>query len=67
MKRQPGCVWLGLVLVALWPAWASGHQAKTNQRLPTIGPAPDFALTTQDGARLRLNDLRGKVVAVTFI
>ncbi|MGH7355413.1 MAG: SCO family protein, partial [Candidatus Rokuibacteriota bacterium] len=32
-----------------------------------IGPAPEFALTTQDGARLSLRDLRGKVVAVTFI
>ena len=28
---------------------------------------PDFAVTTQDGATLRLADLRGKVVALTFI
>ena len=28
---------------------------------------PDFAVTTQDGATLRLSDLRGKVVALTFI
>src|SRR5207302_10953472 len=35
--------------------------------LPKIGPAPDFTLTTQDGARMSLRDLRGKVVAVTFI
>jgi protein SCO1 len=35
--------------------------------LPTIGPAPAFSLTTQEGARLALQDLRGKVVAVTFI
>jgi protein SCO1/2 len=36
-------------------------------RLPVIGPAPDFDLTAQDGTRLTLADLRGKVVAVTFI
>ena len=28
---------------------------------------PDFAVTTQDGGALRLSDLRGKVVALTFI
>lgn len=36
-------------------------------RLPTIGPAPDFSLTSQDGAPVALHDLRGKVVALTFI
>jgi protein SCO1 len=35
--------------------------------LPRIGRAPAFTLTTQDGARLSLDDLRGKVAAVTFI
>ena len=35
--------------------------------LPRIGAAPTFALTTQDKAPLRLADLRGKIVAVTFI
>lgn len=35
--------------------------------LSTIGPAPEFTLTSQDGNRLSLRDLRGKVVAVTFI
>lgn len=30
-------------------------------------PVPDFALTTQDGTALRLSDLRGKVVVLTFI
>jgi len=32
-----------------------------------MGPAPAFTLTTQDGTRLSLADLQGKVVAVTFI
>ena len=30
-------------------------------------PVPDFAVTTQDGSTLRLSDLRGKVIALTFI
>jgi protein SCO1/2 len=49
------------------PLAASAHTPGEGGRLNTIGPAPDFALTTQDGARLSLEDLRGKVVAVTFI
>ena len=30
-------------------------------------PVPDFAVTTQDGRTLRLSDLRGEVVVLTFI
>ena len=37
------------------------------QPLPRIAPAPPFTLTSQDGAPISLADLRGKVVAVTFI
>ena len=63
-----------LLVIALgllaWPALAHAHEAKHGQheeRLPTIGAAPDFALTSQDGAEVTLAALRGKVVAVTFI
>ena len=35
--------------------------------LPKIAPAPEFALTSQDRAPVKLADFRGKVVAVTFI
>ena len=47
----------------------SGTQRATSeeQPLPKIAPAPGFRLTSQDGAQISLANLRGKVVAVTFI
>jgi protein SCO1/2 len=68
-------IWRGLAVVALaaWPGGASAHDASQHaevseaERLPVIGPAPDFALTSQDGERVTLADYRGKVVAVAFI
>jgi protein SCO1/2 len=69
--RRPSWRLVAALLLALagWcaPAPALGHEPARDSRLPTIGPAPAFALTTQDGERLSLADLRGKVVAVTFI
>jgi protein SCO1/2 len=52
-----------------WSPCALAHEAAhgEEQRLPTIGAAPDFALTSQDGAEVTLASLRGKVVAVAFI
>ena len=59
---------MAVALVApSWSVTAAGREAKGNERLSKIGPAPAFTLTTQDNARLSLRDLRGKVVAVTFI
>src|ERR687891_1159481 len=61
---------LMIVLATLtWPALVQAHEAAhgEEQRLPTIGAAPDFALTSQDGAEVTLASLRGKVVAVAFI
>jgi protein SCO1/2 len=43
------------------------HQPGRDARLPTMGSAPEFALTNFDGRRVALADLRGKVVAITFI
>jgi protein SCO1/2 len=57
-----------LVLTALM-LQLQGRAQLTSQEppLPTIAPAPVFTLTSQDGAQVALADLRGKVVAVTFI
>jgi protein SCO1 len=57
---------LGFAALA-WAPPVQAHDTAHEQRLPTIGTAPDFALTSQDGARVALRDFRGKVVAVTFI
>jgi protein SCO1/2 len=67
-----GCHAWGVAVLAALAAVAgafpaTGHAAQQQARLPSIGPAPEFTLTTQDNARLSLKDLRGKVVAVTFI
>ncbi len=61
---------LALILALLTsPALVQAHEAahQEEQRLPAIGAAPDFALTSQDGAEVTLESLRGKVVAVAFI
>ena len=59
-----------------WPALSLAHDMShgnaaagppPEMRLPVIGPAPDFDLTSQDGKRVRLADYSGKVTAVTFI
>ena len=57
---------LVLALLAV-PALARAHDVGGGQRLPVIGPAPPFTLTSQDGKPVTLADFRGKVVALTFI
>ena len=56
-----------IAMLAAFALDAAAHQAKANGRLPTVGPAPAFALTDQSGKRVALADHQGKVVAVTFI
>jgi len=66
--RTGSCVGMLIVLVVGgWLRPALGNAAGERDGLPQVGPAPEFTLTTQDGQRLSLKDLRGKVVAVTFI
>jgi protein SCO1 len=52
-----------LVTLAILPLCAEG----ADTALPTIGPAPAFELTAEDGHTVALADLRGKVVVVDFI
>jgi protein SCO1 len=66
--RSAGWVGAALLTIALArSADALGHEASKDERLPRIGPAPEFTLTDQDGRRIALTKLRGKVLAVTFI
>ena len=60
-------VTLGVTILVAGATVSVAHQAKEGGRLAKIGPAPAFTLTTADGGRLSLADLRGRVVAVTFI
>jgi protein SCO1 len=62
--------YLGMLIVLLvvgWWAHGLSHKAEEGERLSKIGPAPAFILTDQDGRRLGLKELRGRVVVVTFI
>jgi protein SCO1 len=60
------CILIVLLVVG-WRAPGLSHKPSEDERLSKIGPAPAFTLTAQDGRRLALNELRGKVVVVTFI
>ena len=53
--------------VAIIFSFAVTLSAADGESLPKIKPAPEFTLTNQDGKRLALKDLRGKVLAITFI
>lgn len=57
---------LGLLVV---PALSLAHDAshEKSKRLPILGAAPEFALTSQDRVEISLKSMRGKVVAVAFI
>jgi protein SCO1/2 len=68
VHRQNGwSLKLFVVLAMLGWLMPALSQAGKGETLPKIGPAPEFTLTTQEGQRLSLQELRGKVVAVTFI
>ena len=58
---------VGLASVMLARPHIASWQTSEEPPLPKIAPAPDFTLTSQDGAQVSLADFRGKVVAVTFI
>ena len=53
--------------VAIIFSFAVALSAGAGESLPKIKPAPEFTLAKQDGKRLTLKELRGKVLAITFI
>jgi protein SCO1 len=62
--------WHAVVLAlmsALAPLLGTAADSSRPAALPVIGPAPAFALPSSRGPRVSLAQLRGKVVAVTFI
>jgi protein SCO1/2 len=66
--RHSWCLGILLGLLAVgWGARGLAHKPEEDTRLSKIGPAPAFTLTAQDGRRLSLNELHGRVVVVTFI
>jgi len=66
MRAAIGLALLVLMAVELRSS-GTVHQIRQDRVLPRIGPAPEFTLTSQDGEKFALANLRGKVVAVTFI
>jgi protein SCO1 len=58
----------GGILIILIVCWLNSLTTPAAaDSLPVIGPVPDFTFTKQDGNRLSLKELRGKVFAITFI
>ena len=66
LPRRRAAALIALALAG-WVTPGHGHRPKAEARLSKIGPAPDFTLINQEGKQVSLKDLRGDVVAVTFI
>src|SRR5438445_12767676 len=56
-----------IAFALLAPALLAGPDVASGSRLADIQKAPEFELTTQAGDPLRLADLKGKVLLVSFI
>jgi protein SCO1/2 len=56
-----------VISVLVGPVAVAAHTKSDDERLPTIGPAPGFALISQDERTVALRDFDGRVVAVAFI
>ncbi len=65
MKSRATIRFLALCTVMAWLALVA--DLSIAESLPKIKLAPEFTLTKQDGKRLALKELRGKVLAITFI
>jgi cytochrome oxidase Cu insertion factor (SCO1/SenC/PrrC family)/thiol-disulfide isomerase/thioredoxin len=82
VRRVPAALWLGVAVAAFAVIVVSGVEltstgpkpaGDTLQSNPYLdpgsrlsGPAPDFTLTDQSGARVSLRSFRGKVVILAF-
>jgi len=55
------------LLLVSFISTALAHNPGKDARLPKIGPAPEFTLTDINGKKQSLSELRGQVVALTFI
>lgn len=63
-------IFLALLLAAACGAASAhkGHKAERGwERIEANEPAPAFTLTNQDGKRVSLPDLRGKLLVLTFL
>jgi len=58
---------IAILIVATLLAVVTFGRPAESADLPDMGPAPDFALVSQQSAELSLESLRGKVVVVAFI
>jgi protein SCO1/2 len=58
---------LWIALIISFPVLAHANGSGKWVRKEAKGPAPDFTLTDQEGKKVSLRDLRGKVVLMSFI
>jgi protein SCO1 len=57
-----------ILLIGIIAGWLTAAVSlASGESLPKIKPAPEFTLTNQDGKRVTSKELRGKVLAITFI
>lgn len=67
-RLTSGLLWVVVPLALLMPALVLAHgTGQPTERLAEMGPAPGFTLTAQDGMVFSSADLRGKVVAISFL
>jgi len=63
-----GRLFAAVLVWGMLAAGAAAHETGAeSKRLPVLGAAAEFRLTTQDGVPLALADLQGKVAVISFI
>lgn len=64
LRFAAGACW---AMASLVPALFARSAPSAIGHLPTLGPAPHFALESASGPRVTLADLRGRVSLITFV